>query len=258
MTLWAAGYLVLMVAAAMVLRAASGPPVVPAYVAALARRMGGALLLLLPVIVIPAWLMTVQVPIPETLRQGAIAGTVIATGWIVTFVIAEYREERLRDEKRRDTLRALRSEIFALVDKLDNVAIAEQAVIVQNRMRAGAGLKRGGGEAPYHPFATSESAPIVFSAVAASVPLLEEATVEAVVRFYAEYTDLQALAGDMRSNFARSLPIWRRVALHEQLTRRRRSTLLWGLKAYAAINVELGVPNPNDIPRSGLNPDIVP
>ncbi|MBC7154852.1 MAG: hypothetical protein H5U19_09650 [Rhodobacteraceae bacterium] len=78
----------------------------------------------------------------------------------------------------------------------------------------------------------------MFKAVAASVPSLHDDTVAAVVRVYAEHTDLRRMVEDTRTDTAKSLPRKRRVALHRELPKQRIGTLRWGVIALAAINSE--------------------
>lgn len=187
-----------------------------------------------------------------------IAGAMIALGWLITFLISSYREAEARDQQRRDTLYALRGEIFALVDKLDNQKIRDNAGKVQGKIANGDGVDENGAPVEYFPFSTMESEPIVFEAVSSTVPALAEDTVAAVVRFYAEYTDMRKMIEDARSDDAKALSRERRVALHKQLTNRRISTLRWGLRAYIEINKELGAKDPENVNRSGLNPEVKP
>ena len=203
--------------------------------------------------------------ITEAVLPALIAGTIVATGWLVTFLVAEYRrlseDEARRTEKevsRLDTLFALRSEIFALVDKLDNQSIAENARNVQQMIADGDGMDAEGNRVEYYPFSTRESEPIVFNAVSSLVPSLTPSTVDPVLRFYAEYTDMRSMVEDTRTELALSLPPQRRIALHAQLASRRKATLRWGLQALVQINRELGVENPENIQRTGKNADIQP
>lgn len=188
---------------------------------------------------------------------GLITGLIVVLGWFVTFVISSYREAEQADRIRRDTLVAIKNEIFALVDKMDNVAIRSNAQLVQGRIASGV-TDAQGKESEYFPFATMESEPIVFEALGTSVPGLEEATVAAVVRFYAEYTDLRRMVEDSRTEDIKRLPRDRRVNFHKQLTKRRIGTLTMGLKALVEINFELGIEDPENIGRSGENPEITP
>lgn len=217
----------------------------------LRRTLSEALLVFLPLIaVLFALVWTVLQmwggDVGPQVQAALIGGTIVGMGWIVAFLIAQYGEAKARDTRRRDTLLALRSEIFSVVDKLDNQPITESAKDVQNRIRTLGSV--------YHPFSTIESEPIVLKTIGASIWSLEEPTVTAVLRFYAEHSDMCSMVEDSRSEFARALDADRRIALHKELTKRRAGTLRWGLKACVEINRELAIPG--KLTRSGVNIDI--
>lgn len=186
-----------------------------------------------------------------------IGGTVVAMGWFATALYKFYADEEEAQRQRRDTLFALRSEIFALVDKLDNQAIRSSADRVQALIRSGE-TDASGKTIDYNPFSTRESDPLAFDIKGIAIASLREATVETVLRFYAEYADMRNLIEDCRTEHFRALSAGRRAAIHEELTRRRIGTLRWGLKALVAINEELDIANPRNLKRSGQNPDINP
>lgn len=200
--------------------------------------------------------------VPDAARDkvypALVTGSVIVLGWFVTFLFSSYAEAQKFHLQRRDTLIALRNEIFALVDKLDNQPIAAHAEKVQKRILSGDGTDAKGNPIEYFPFSTMESEPIVFEAISSSIPALGEDTVASVVRFYAEYTDLRRMVEDSRNEQTQKLSRERRVAFHQQLTNRRTSTLRWGLSALVAINIEMGHENPEGINRSGENEDVNP
>lgn len=187
------------------------------------------------------------------LRQAILAGLVIVAGWLTTFVFQEERNKRNRVQMRRDVLVALENEIIAFTEKLDSQPIAAHADSVQDRIRKPAPAGRA-----YQPFATTESAPIVFEAVSGSISLLSEETLEPVLSFYAQYTDMRAMVVDSHSDELRSLPPERRVAFHRQLTERRKLTLRWGLRALVEIRRAQGHARPERLNRTGLNPGIEP
>lgn len=228
--------------------------------ALLRRAYGRVLVVFLPLLLLAAlfiasvlWLADLKVAQAVT---GLIGGTIVAIGWLVTFLVSSYRDAVDRDRVQRETLIALRSEIFALVDKFDNQPIRVHAEAVQRRILAG-GPEGKGGAGEYFPFSTMESAPLVFEAVAASIPSLKsDSTVQAVIRFYAEYPDLRQLIDDTREEKLAKLSRERRVSLHKELTRRRISALRWGLKALTAINSSLEVEDAQEISRSSHNPEI--
>ena len=194
----------------------------------------------------------------KVIPVGILTGAGVLLGWVATYLIGDVREQTALDRTRRDTLTALRHEIFALVDKLDNQDIWAHAKDVQARIAQGDGTTRVGKAVPYHPYSTMESQPIIFEAVSGSIPTIKAATVAAIVRFYAEYTDLRRMIEDSRSDIARSLSPERRVNLHKQLTKRRASTLSWGLKALEEIGRDLGESDYEKINRSGKNEGITP
>jgi hypothetical protein len=212
---------------------------------------------LLVVVILVVWAVLLPKGVEDPAAQPAlIAGTIVAAGWLVTYLVSEYREEKAIDVRRKDALHAIRSEIFSVVDKLDNQPIEEHAQEVQSKILSGEGHGKGGRPNAYYPFSTMESEPIAFAAIASAIPSLKPDTVDSVLRFYAEYADLRRLVEDSRTELARALPPVRRVALHKELTKRRAGTLRWGINAYVAINRDLGVRNPDDVRRSGKNPNI--
>ncbi len=190
-----------------------------------------------------------------------ITGTVVAVGWLAGATASEYRQELVRDQTRRDTLIALRSEIFTFVESLDTEAIRQKADEVQSMIRRG-GPTGKGGPGEYYPFSIQESAPVALEAVSADIPALDDETVAPIVRFYAVYTDLRSIIELTRLKDVEALSNERRVALHEAITTRRINALAWGLGALEAINTALGVDPNEKIARklkangSLMNPDI--
>ena len=148
-------------------------------------------------------------------------------------------------------LLAVRRGIFAVVEKLDKEPIEESAKKVQGLIEAG-----GNGTGAYRPFAASESPPIVYQAVSGSIPVLNAETLEPILRFYAAYSDLTAMAEDVRAKDFQSLNAERRVNAHMALTTHRIATLYWGLRAVKVINAEFGDKNPAVFERSGKNPGV--
>lgn len=189
-----------------------------------------------------------------------ITGTVIAIGWLATSTASAYRDDLESDQARRDTLTALRSEIFTFVEALDAIAISQNAQTMSDRIRKG-GPNGKGGAGKFNPFSVQESAPVVFEALARDVRSLNTQTVRVVVRFYAVYTDLRTFIGDTRLDDVKNMSVPRRVTLNARLTQRRKNSLAWGLAAIEAINEELGditEPTPRKRTTAGAlkNPDI--
>lgn len=227
----------------------------------LRRVFGRTLLVLAPLLLIAITVLgAIALNAPESgasVLPALVVGTIAATGWLVTFLAAEYRRETEADSLRRDTLLAVQSEIMSVISKLDGQDIDKNASRVEEMISNGV-VGEDGSITPYFPFSTLESEPVVFSAVAGSIPTLDSQTVKRVLRFYAEYTDLRQLVEDSRSDLALSLPPHRRVSLHKQLTLRRKVTLRSGLQAYVRVSRDLGLKDAENVPRSGKNTEINP
>lgn len=187
--------------------------------------------------------------LPDTAKSALIAGTVFATGWLAAFLAAEVQKARERAQVADDVLHALRSEVVTLLDKLDKHPIRADANRAQARILAK-------GKGFYHPFAASESPTTVYEGVKASLVVVDREALEPVLRFYAAFSELDALVKDFRTEACAALEADRRAALHEELVKQRLFTLFWALRALYAINRALSVANPDKIARSGRNPEV--
>lgn len=182
----------------------------------------------------------------ENAMPALIAGTVLATGWMATALAGEVRRRRDDDKSRRDTLWALREEIFTILETLEKTDWAESARRIQRRIVQTAQTPN---VADYFPFSATERRPMIFEALSAEVAGLDERTVRAIVRFYAEFNDLSSLVRDtQRGDFAQ-LNSGRRALFHQHLTNARRNTIYFALRAIFRINVVLGVARPGEIAR---------
>lgn len=221
----------------------------------LLRMLRRGLIVILPIVLamfLPMlWVMS-DAAMDVRLRQAILAGLIIVAGWLTTFVLQEERRFSERKAQEFDLLLALRSEVFTIVEKLDSHPITEQAEAVQDK------IKRGG-DAPgsaYFPFAASESPATVYDAVSGQLHVINPATLEPLLRFYAAVSELTAMVADTHRDEFRALEALRRVSWHAELTQQRKGTLYWGLRALEAVNRNMGVEKPEAIPRSGLNKDV--
>ena len=128
------------------------------YLLAAGRLLAGVLwrvlLALVPLVAIAAtiiWFLILPNEELKEVRTPLIVGTVIAMGWLVTFLVSEYQRASDRAQTQLDVLLALRSEIFAVVEKLDKDPNEESAKKVQGLIEAG-----GNGTGASPPFAASE------------------------------------------------------------------------------------------------------
>lgn len=191
----------------------------------------------------------------KPVKPALVIGTGVAFGWIVTFLSSEYQRLTVSEDTRRDTLVALRSEVLSIVYRLDLRPINADAADQQRKI-----IDEDKSLWPkkyYHPFPTSERAPIIFDSVGGSIPLFQPTTVKRVVRFYSAYADLRDIVEDFRSNEVKALSATRRAAIHGEMTSRRTEVLRLGIQAAEAIETELGNPS-YTVERSGKNNDIIP
>lgn len=217
------------------------------------KRGGVVLLPILLVMLLPISLLLFRDSLDVRLRQAGIAGLMIAGGWLASFIFQEERKQRDRKAQELDLFLALRSEVFTVVEKLDKRPITQNAVSVQQK------IVLGGDDAgsAYFPFSATESPATVYDAVSGQLHVIAAEALEPVLRFYAAYSELTAIVEDTHRESYGKLNALRRVNLHRELTQQRRATLYWGLRALAAINLRIGVENPEELPRSGFNQELV-
>lgn len=241
---WVTGYLGGLVAAAALFRAATGPLRPPAFLGLLAIRVTAVLLVLSPLGVMLLWIALERGQASPTLLPAALAGAVVALGWLVTFILRQYETLEDRDQTRRDTLLALRQEVFTVLETLEKTNWAENAKTVQAKI-----ANPPGGKTAFFSFSSTETRPIIFETVAQNLRFMDEVTVGAVVRFYAEFNALRGLIDDTKRQDFRELDAQRRELFHVHLTTQRRNTIFFALRAIYRINVVLGRDDPANIPR---------
>ena len=246
---WLVLYPAILLLGYCVLRGVRGPRPLPRYIWSLGTRIAVALVLLLPLIAGPVWIVVAVLDVPSDYRTGAATGTIIATGWVVAFILQQFEGARARDQTRVDVLVALQQEVFSCVERLDERPIRAEADAAQARILAEE-------VPPYVPLPASEGPPTVFEAMRVDVKVIDPDTLEEVLRFYAAYSDLRAFIDDFRSEAFRALPPDRMAAAHEVLTERRVAALFWALKALRSINAALGLADPDYVRRSGHNSEI--
>jgi hypothetical protein len=242
--IWVAAYLVLLVAGAMTVRAVAGWPRPPAFLRVLVTRVAIVLLALSPLGVLILWFALDVGAGEPALLQAAAAGSVVAAGWLVTFVLRQYETMQERDQTARDTLAALREEIFTVLETLERTDWLGSSREMQALIRTPPE-----GQTAFFPFSSSERRPLVYETLAPNLLILDEVTTRAVVRFHAEFSDLRALVEDTkRADFKELLPE-RRAGFHVHLTTQRRNTIFFALRAIYRINLVLGTAQPEEIPR---------
>ena len=160
-------------------------------------------------------------------QQAALAGTVLAVGWFVTFLLRELGTINARSRRRKDVELALRAEIFDYTEALDDGdPVAEADALHQKVIDAGDGKKTA--HIPYFP---QISPPVVFQAVRDDLPTVSSAAIDSLVQFYSMLSDITSFAEDLRNPAFQRLAAARRVVAYTDYLEMRATAVRIGLDA---------------------------
>lgn len=250
---WLVAYLLALAVAAALFRAATGPFRPPPFLRLLVIRVAVVLFLLSPLAILILWFASERAETVPAVLPAALAGSVVAAGWLVTFVLRQYEAMQERDQTSRDTLSALREEVFTVLETLEKTDWKTSSKSIQRLI-----MSPPSGEDAYYPFSSTESRPIIYETLASNLLLVDEVTARAIVRFYAEFNDLRALVEDTKREDFAALDAKRRAGFHVHLTTQRRNTVYFALRAIYRMNYTLGHSDPELIPRGNhSNADIL-
>jgi hypothetical protein len=123
-------------------------------------------------------------------QAAALAGLFLAIGWVVNG-----REQRrvaagLRDERVRDVLRALYSEIRAYVSVLRRDAIGENGAALRDRIER---------EPGFFPIIPTERNATIFASIVGDISILPDGAIHSVVLYYSQIVAIEALISDLRA-----------------------------------------------------------
>lgn len=127
--------------------------------------------------------------IDPQVQAAVLAGLFVAAGWVVNGRENRRREAALREEKVRDVLRALYSEIRAYVSVLRRDAVGTNGALRAARIR---------GEAGFFPFVPSERNATIFSSIVGDISILPDAAIHSIVLYYAQVDAIEAMIDDLR------------------------------------------------------------
>lgn len=169
------------------------------------------------------------------LYQGLMAGTVVAAGWVFTFIFHTHREEASRHRTLTELMLALRSEIFNYLDDLERNELTLEKVdeTVDE-------ILKGEGQTPHHPFIPSGKRAIVFDILSQSLGLLSSETLQPVVAFYTQLQDVETMAHDLQKDSFRQLSAQRRADIYRDFGQMRLRAEQAGCRAWIALNDALG------------------
>lgn len=165
-----------------------------------------ALLWLCLLIVLAVGFVVLQLPFDIEdikIQQAVIAGTVVATGWLMTFSFRETSELIERNQRGRDLQKALRAEIEDYFEALDD---EDSDATIENLRAKFMGAKKDDEKIPV--FFPLVSEPVIFNTLSQDIHILPENVINDTIRFYSMLSDIRLFAEDLRStSFANlSLP----------------------------------------------------
>ncbi len=123
-------------------------------------------------------------------QAAVLAGLFLAAGWLVNGRANRRVAAALRDERVRDVLRALYSEIRAYVAVLRRNQVGTNGATLRDRIRD---------EEGFFPFVPSERNATIFSTIVGDISILPDNTIHPVVLYYTQIDTIEALIDDLRS-----------------------------------------------------------
>ncbi|MGQ0565198.1 MAG: hypothetical protein ACT4OK_09010 [Gemmobacter sp.] len=123
-------------------------------------------------------------------QAAVLAGFFLAAGWVVNGREQRKVAAQLREERVRDVLRALYSEIRAYVALLRHDGVGVQGAVQAARIRS---------EAGYFPFVPTERNATIFSSILNDISILPDSTIHPIVLYYTQIDTIEALIGDLRA-----------------------------------------------------------
>lgn len=125
-------------------------------------------------------------------QQAFIAGTFLAAGWVLTFILREISADIVREQDSIDVQEVYRAEIFDYSEALEDNNSAQIRKTLSAKIKAA-----GDGKSKYQPFVPKISPPVIFHARAADITLLPEQCIDNVVQFYSMLSDVSTFAIDL-------------------------------------------------------------
>jgi hypothetical protein len=174
------------------------------------RLLPGLFLIVVPVIVLVGGIVSViaaREEIDLRIRQAAIAAMVVASGWVVSFLLQEYRRADERDERIRDMHRAIYADVTSYLEALESTAVLER--------QCRDFLKRLAEDATYVPVLSPPRRSQMFTALSGQVHVLPRATIDLIVVFYSQLETTAEFVTNMNTDRFASLSADRRKLAYE-------------------------------------------
>lgn len=128
--------------------------------------------------------------IDPQVQAAVLAGLFLAAGWLVNGREGRRAAQALRDERVRDVLRALYSEIRAYVSVLRRDRVGTNGALRCDRIRS---------EPGFFPFVPTERNATIFGSIVGDISILPDEAIHSIVLYYAQVDAIEAMIGDMRT-----------------------------------------------------------
>lgn len=152
--------------------------------------------------------------------QAIIGGAFLALGWIYNGWRNRQDARELRDEKLRDTHKAIFAEIATHLASLSDEDTLDA--------HANALVAKMASDPNFVPFIPKEHKPRIFHAMDQDIYILPRVTIDWIVMYYSQIDAVAALAEDMRGTSFRLLPQDRRIAMYLDYVEMRKQALEFG------------------------------
>lgn len=163
----------------------------------------------LPLLVVlggPLILLALVLEMDERVWQAVIAGVVLVAGWLTTAIFDRLGRARDKQERLRDTHKALFAEIRFALSVIDGDGEGGRwGAEVLRRMEADEG---------FVPFVPRERHDQIFDSVIGQIDVLPRQTIDPIVAYYGQIKAVSQMADDMRGDGFRALPQERRRAMY--------------------------------------------
>jgi hypothetical protein len=161
------------------------------------------------------------------LWQAAIAGLVIATGWLTTAIFMEQGKVRVKAERLRDYHKAIYAEIGTSIDALWDEGQSDSYIAsILERMKK---------DSKFVPFIPREEHDHIYNAIVGEIDVLPRQTIDVVVAYYSQIKAIAALAEDMRGDQFQKLSQDRRILMYQDYSGMRRQAFAYGQHALRLI-----------------------
>lgn len=173
------------------------------------RLLPGLFLIVVPVILVVVAIGSVvasQAEVDLRIRQAAIAAVVVASGWVVSFLLQEYRRADERDERIRDMHRAIYADVASYIEALQGPeALSRDLQVYLDRLEV---------NPSWVPVLSPPRHSKMFTALSGQIHVLPRVTIDLIVLFYSQIETIAAFVDNMNGDRFTALEADRRAVAY--------------------------------------------